>query len=320
MFGFVRVIVMLAVLMVVCGFMYLLFGFFRNRIPERIIYSVRQYQWSRYMKRKSASISNQEQVGVIKERGILLKIDKLLDEAGWRRIYSYFSSEVYFILGFIFSVFPAILGYMLSGTLYVSFLIIVLVWFLWGMLLYICAAVRYKKIQGQLMFFINLLENYSRTSDDLVDIIAKTENYLEEPLKNTIAQFQWEARHTGEIETAIGHLKTRLSHRKMQEIIQNLDMCRRHEANYAEVISDMRVSIQEYLKSKEERNSINQTAKGSILVMMLVGLFIMKLVNGFVEGGIYNLLTSNILGMTILVYQILLIVFGIWQFIKVDRD
>ena len=312
MIGFVRVIVVIAILMVVLGCMYLLLGFFLNRIPERVIYYVRQIQWSRYLKRKSASVRNQEQFGVVKERGILLRVDKLLEEAGWRKFYSYFSSEVYFMLGFILSVLPAILSYMFSGALYVSFIIILLVWVVWGMLLYICAAMRYKKIQNQLMFFINLLENYSRTSDDLVDIISKTENYLEEPLRNTIAQFQWEAKHTGEIETAIGHLKTRLSHRKMQEIIQNLDMCRRHEANYAEIISDMRVSIQEYLKSKEERNGIRQSAKGSILVMMLVGVFIMKLVNGFVEGGIYNLLTSNVLGITILVYQILLIVFGLW--------
>lgn len=272
------------------------------------------------MERKNNAMLKQEQYGVIVEKGIFSKIDRMLDESGWRRIYSYLSSEVYLTVGFLVSIFLAFLCYLYFGRFFISFISICVTLLFWWLLLYISAAVRYKKIQNQLMFFINLLENYSRTSDDLIDIIAKTENYLEEPLKNVIAQFQWEARHTGEIETALSHLKVLLPHRKFQEIIQNLDMCRRHEANYDEVIRDMRLSVKEYLKSKEEKDNIRQMAKGSIIIMMFVGVFIIKLVNGFVEDGIFNLLSRSIFGICIIIYIIFLVLFGIWQFIKIDRD
>lgn len=311
---------MSVVLVIVAASIFSIYSFLKIKKLDKVVYYIKKFQWGRYLERKNNAMLKQEQYGVIVEKGIFSKIDRMLDESGWRRIYSYLSSEVYLTVGFLVSIFLAFLCYLYFGRFFISFISICVTLLFWWLLLYISAAVRYKKIQNQLMFFINLLENYSRTSDDLIDIIAKTENYLEEPLKNVIAQFQWEARHTGEIETALSHLKVLLPHRKFQEIIQNLDMCRRHEANYDEVIRDMRLSVKEYLKSKEEKDNIRQMAKGSIIIMMFVGVFIIKLVNGFVEDGIFNLLSRSIFGICIIIYIIFLVLFGIWQFIKVDRD
>lgn len=301
-------------------FINLIHVFIKSGKFEILMINFRNIRWSSYVNRRKHMITQEQSAGMSKERGIITKIDRLIDESGWRNVYSYLSSELYISICVLIFFAATGICYIFTYKISISLCIGIMSVFIWWLVLYISAISRYKKIENQLMIFINLLQNYSKTSDDLVDIISKCGNYLEEPLKFSVLQFQWEATHTGEIETALSHLKEQLPHRKLREIIQNLDMCRRHEANYEEVINDMRVSVQHYIKSHEECNNIRKSAKANILVMMIVGIIIIRLVNGFVDGGVFKLLCSNVIGIIIIIYIAVLCVAGIWQFIKLDRD
>lgn len=285
-----------------------LFGMFNNGI------------WLHYVKRKNLSAINKENSGTVENNGILDKIDGALNNAGWKEYYSYLSAEIFIAFIILITAVFSMIIYAFTKNRSVAFFVAVALLFIPWVILYFAVGIRYKKTERQLMIFINLLENYSRTSDDLVDIIAKTEKYLGEPLNSAIRKFSWEAQHVGETEIAILHLKEKIPHRKFQEIIQNLNICRSHDTNYEEVIADIRISMQQYLKAKEEKNSIRQGTRGSILIMMIVGCFIIRLVNGFVQGGLYRLLRSNFIGLIILFYILAVAIVGLWQLLKIDRS
>ena len=270
--------------------------------------------------RKRTVHMNEMTNGSVDEKGLLNKIDSVLVSSGFREKYSYISSELLILSDLCAAIFCGLIICFFFGNK-LSFFIV-----LGGFIVFPCIVLyflqgsRYLKTERQLMIFINLLENYSKTSDDLVDIISKTETYVDEPLKSAIRKFSWEAKHVGELDEAILHLKEKIPHRKFQEILQNLDICRKHDTNYEEVISDIRISMQQYLKSKEEKKSIRQSSRGNVIIMLLVGVFIIKLVDGFVEGGLIALLCGNILGGIILIYIIFVVLAGVWQLVKIDRN
>lgn len=317
MFRNIRFILGVVIICICIAFVFLIL---KGNITKGIICRIKSWHRNCYVKRRKNLTAQLEQSGIIKEKGLMIRLDKLIEESGLKHFYSYMSGELFLISIISMSILIGIIVYLLFGNVFSSVLAIIGIVIGCFGVAYIFAGNRYKKTERQLLLFINLMENYSRTSDDLVEIIGRTESYLDEPLKSVIARFHWECGHTGEIGTALGHLKIQLPNRKLQEIIHNLDICRRHEANYEEVIKDMRVSVQEYLKSKEERKNIQQTSKGNVMVMMLVGVFIIKMVDKFIDGGVLNLLSSNIIGILILIYMFTLVLFGVWQFIKVDRN
>jgi len=312
-------IIMIAVI-IVCIFSFLLFLWFDCGVVTKVFRIVYNNFWNHYLKRKRIANISEKYYGITGEKGILNKIDKKINGTGWKERYSYLSSELFVAISIILSTIFWFISFLISHKFMFSFAICIPVLFIPWLILYFTEGIRYKKTEKQLMVFINLLENYSRTSDDLIDIISKTELYMDEPLKSAIRKFSWEAKHIGETDAAIKHLTEKIPHRKFKEIIQNLEICRKHDTNYEDVLKDIRVSIQEYLKSKEEKMIIRQNTRGNIMIMMFVGGFIMRLVNGFVEGGLLTLLSSNFIGILIITYIVLVVLTGIWQLVKIDRN
>lgn len=273
-----------------------------------------------YLLRQEAFQGQEGLPGAKKEKGWLFRLDRLLDEIGIRRKWSYLTAEIYLLFFFAILAVIGVFIFLLTKSVVYFLLGMFLLTLIHGTGLYLLAGYYYKKTEKQLLAFINLIDNYAQTSDDLVEIIGKTETYLEKPLKTAVSEFHWEAVHTGEIDTALRHLTLKVQHGKLKEMIRNLDICRRHEANYTEIITDIRVSVKEYLASKEERRSIQQNARASIVIIILVGILILRLVNGFIGGDLWKLLLRSKAGIAILVYLFVVLTAGIRHFIKIDKS
>lgn len=288
-------------------------------IVTRFLRRISESQWERYLERRQVQNREELDYGTMREKGLLARLDRMINDSGWREWFGYLCGELYLVFNAALFFLVVLLCRVILGGVILPVLCGILS--LGGLfaMLYLSGARRYLKVQKQLMVFINLLENYSKTSDDLVDIISRTGGYLDDPLRDKIFGFQWEAMHGVDVRVALTHLKNQVPHEKFREIIQNLDMCRRHEANYAEVIRDVRISLQAYLRAKQEREEIQKGARGNVAVMLLVGAMILKLTDGFVSGGLKALLFGNTVGLVILCYVMAILLFGVWQFVKVDR-
>lgn len=316
----INVFTIIAALAIAGFFSFIVYLCMKEGVIDTVIRRIYNNFWNHYLKRKRIAKISENYYGAVNEKGLLTKIDKKISASGLRDKYSYLSAELYIAISLLSSMAAGGVYFLIFHNFLWSILFSVIVFLTPWFILYFAEGIRYKKTERQLLVFINLLENYSRTSDDLVDIILKTEMYLEEPLKSSIRKFAWEAKNTGEIDIAIKHLVEKNSDRKFKEIIQNLEICRKHDTNYEDVLEDIRVSTQEYLRSKEEKMSLRQNTRANIIIMMLVGGVIVRLVNGFVEGGLLRLLMSGAIGILIVTYIVVVLLIGVWQIVKIDKN
>ena len=117
---------------------------------------------------------------------------------------------------------------------------------------------------------------------------------------------------TGDKGRAIRNLEKRIEHEKFQELIRNLEICSRYEANYGEVIKDSRGLLREYLAAAKERKAIINNAR--VEIAMIIGCcgVVFWMINDFTEKGILSLLLSSFAGNLLLAYCLLMIIFAVW--------
>ena len=192
------------------------------------------------------------------------------------------------------------------------------IWFLCYMVLYFMALSNYRKTEESLMTFINLMENYSSMEDELIAIFSRIQTFLTEPIKSAVEQCCIEAEMTGDKGRAIRNLEKRIEHEKFKELVRNLEICSRYEANYGEVIKDSRSLLREYLAAAKERKAILNNARIEIAMIIGCSGIVFWMMNDFTQAGIMSVLLGSMVGNIILAYCILMLLYAVWT-VAIDR-
>lgn len=249
---------------------------------------------------------------------LLYKLDLLVLQSNIRKWIPFASTEILLVLTIILAAagFAAVTS--ITGTWIFGILGFAGVCFLSYMVLYFMALSNYKKTEESLMTFINLLENYSSMEDELISIFSRINSFLTEPVRSAVEQCCIEAEMTGDRSRAIRNLEKRIEHEKFKELVRNLEICSRYEANYGEVIKDSRSLLREYLAAVKERKSILNNAR--IEIAMIIGCcgLVFWMINDFTQTGIFSLLLGSTAGNIILVYCILMVLYALWT-VAFDR-
>lgn len=249
---------------------------------------------------------------------LLYKLDLLVLQSNIRKFLPFASTEILLILTLILGAVSFGVVTSQSGTWIFGILGFAAVCFLSYMVLYFMALHNYKKTEDSLMTFINLLENYSSMEDELIAIFSRISPFLTEPVKSAIEQCCLEAEMTGDRRRAARNLEKRIEHDKFKELVRNLEICSRYEANYAEVIKDSRSLLREYLAAVKERKAIVNNAR--IEIAMIIGCcgLVFWMINDFTQSGIFSLLLGSTIGNILLVYCILMVLYAVWT-VAFDR-
>lgn len=243
---------------------------------------------------------------------LLYRIDLLVIQSNIKKRIPFAVTEILLILILLlavtgFTVVTAVTGTWIFGVL--GFLGVGITAYL---LLYFMALRNYKRTEEGLMTFINLLENYSSMEDELISIFSRIDSFLEEPLKSAVEQCCIEAEMTGDRVGAIRNLEKSIEHEKFKELIRNLEICSRYEANYGEVIKDSRNLLREYLAVAKERKAILNNARIEIAMIIACCGVVFFMMNDFTETGILSVLLGSLIGNLILIYCIFMIFFALW--------
>lgn len=162
--------------------------------------------------------------------------------------------------------------------------------------------VQRKQIDEQTISFLNLIENFSKTEDDIINIFDKANQYMKEPLKGIINQFVLDSRLNGNIDEAFEKLIKKLCGTKLSDVIESLKICSEHDSNYEMVVSDSKKSVNVYLKSLSVRNAIRNSARVDMAALVLALFIIVKLLNSFLSENIWIIMTGSFIGIGILLY------------------
>lgn len=169
-----------------------------------------------------------------------------------------------------------------------------------------------NQIEKQMLSFMNLIENFSAADDDIVNICDRANQYMEEPLKEIINDFVMEARLYGDLDAAFDKVAARLSGTKLRDVFQNLKICSHHTTGYAEVIGDVRSFVKEYLKSKSIRNAVINSARVDLAALVIAGVIILKILNEFLSQNVLVILGASFMGIAIMLYCSVILLWGIY--------
>ena len=289
---------------------------------HKVVTSVAENVYEKAMEQETERQNTQQRLNVLEGRQekihFLYKLDLLVLQSNIRKIIPFASTEILFILtlGLGAVAFMAVTS--LTGTWIFGILGFVGAFTLIYLVLYFMALGNYQKTEESLMTFINLLENYSGLEDELITIFSRIQPFLNEPVKSAVESCCMEANMTGDRRMAVRNLEKRIEHEKFKELVRNLEICSRYEANYGEVIKDSRSLLREYLAAVKERKAILNNARIEIVMIIACCGVVFWMMNDFTEKGILALLLSSTVGNLLLVYCILIVLYAIWS-VAFDR-
>ncbi len=178
---------------------------------------------------------------------------------------------------------------------------------------------RRKRTEKELLPFLNVVDNFSKGHEDLFYILENAGRYLKEPLKSAVLECSRHAAQTGKRYEAIQELIYSIQHPKFQEMVHNLDICSRNEANYSEVLKDMRESLVNYLSNRREEETILREGKIQILLILCMGMPMIGMLRAVTGVSVLSM-TKNFFGRAVIGYWILVLLFILYQmFFGEDR-
>lgn len=272
----------------------------------------------RYNKRKEKKEKIRIEEGNIRDKSFLGKIDLLILRSNIKNRIPFFNTEIY--ISFSITLFAT--GFLLGDKLFNHWLVGLILALLSTLILYasiyFIAAYNYERIDKESLTFANMLENYSVTTDDIVSIMDQSSVYLKQPLKGYIEEFVSDVARTGDSTIAFRNLEYKIESERVRNIIRNLEICSRHEANYKEIITDNRDTLKEHLKAKEQRKSLINNGRMEIIICYLMCSVILYVFTSFVPN-LRQLLTETFLGNLILTYNIVVMAVIFWNLISFDK-
>lgn len=272
----------------------------------------------KYLKRKSEKEQIRIEMGNVKEKTFLGKMDLLIERSGIRKKIHFFNTESYMIINIILIFASMIFGIIKYKFWIVGIVFSVIAVLILYLILTIMANVNYERIDKEVMTFINILENYSGTNDDITLIMEKTYPFIKEPLSSYIQEFCNDVYTRGDLQEAFRRFEARIENERIKDILRNLEICSRHEANYKEIIKDSRETLKDYLTAKEERKSIIKNKRIEITMCIVVSGVILYICKSFVPN-IWQLLKTTFTGNVILLYCITVITICISNIIGFDK-
>ncbi len=284
-----------------------------NKITKIVIDSFEES----YDKRCSKSDKQKLVEGNIEETNILRSLDIMINRSGIREKYSFFTTEVFIALTIVIVVSTYFLSKFINNYWGFNLLIAMFAGLACYFSIYYLSGISYEKIDSQITNFINYLENFASTNVDIVTIIEKTSFYMEDPLKSYLEKFVTESRQ-GKIKLAFQNLVDKIENVKFQQLIKNLEIASRHEANYKEVVSESRIILKGYFKNKEKRKELIRNGRIELIMMLLISTLVLKMVADITPNLANDIFTTTE-GAIFVVIGIILIGACIWLFLRIDR-
>jgi len=218
------------------------------------------------------------------KKDLLSSIDEDLAYSGIKNTFPWITTELYI---FITCGIALILG--AAVTIFTTWIygvvVIIITVITFNTIIIIMGSRQEQKIEKILLQFMNIVDNFSKTSDDLITILDRTSKYIDEPLATIIAESVVEARNTGDSMLALQHLQDKVKTQHFKILMRNLEITSRFETNYSDIIADCRGIFHEYLKSEKEKRSMRLSGLLEIIVMILTGFACIWIINDVTDSG-----------------------------------
>ena len=221
------------------------------------------------------------------------RLDEELAYSGIKEKFSWLTTELYVIIVMLTATLVMTVTVVVSG-LWQGIMAACLVVSAFKLVITLISNARDRKTETQLLQFMNIIDNFSKTSDDLVEILEKASRYIDDPLGGQIYDAVQEARNTGDSMMALQDLQNNVKNKHFKILIRNLETSSRFENNYSDIIEDCRNIFHDYIRAQKEKRSLRMNGVMEILIMVAVGILSVVMVGQMTEeGNVIKILLNN---------------------------
>ena len=174
----------------------------------------------------------------------------------------------------------------------------------------ILAHANYKKVDAELIKFVDLLSNFSVTSGEITDIFHQISRYMSAPLSNVLEECYYDARTCGNTSLALYAMADKIEHPMFKRLIRNIEICINYTADFAVIVANSRKLLANDQRAKKQRKSM---ANENFIDMFIVsaGMFASLIIVDTLGTGIWQILTDTTLGhICIAAIAIIFVIFG----------
>lgn len=293
--------------------------FIEQKIPHLTINKLYSRTKKEALLREEEEKRHREEEGRREKVYFLRRMDLLIERSGITSKIPFINTGTYLMITFtLILVFTG--GVLLITDLPIMSLMMgLIILFLSYLILYLMSGINYRATEKNILEFTNLLENYSKTNHDIITILNKVYPYLNNPLHDAVEACVIEARSSGDVSKALLNLEHKIELEKFKEIIRNIEICSRYEANYEEIIKDSRKMLRDYIAAREERRALIKNSRIEMVIILFCGILIINMLDNFSEIGIFNVLIHSLIGNVILAYCIVVLFLGFWVLLAIDK-
>ena len=240
--------------------------------------------------------------GDIEEKGVINKLDRILTYSGLKHKFKFLNTELILLFWIVESALAVIIAQYFDAFLYgviIALLIIVITY----MSLSVFSNIQYKTVHKSILKFVNIVENFAATSNDIITILEKSCAYAQNPIKDAVYRCVVEARNSGDKDYALRKLQDSIENEYFKELIRTLRIASNYESNYVEVIRDCKSMLQQSLKYESEKQSIRNNGRNDMILLTAVGVLCISLTESISGFPIKELLfNTGIFGQLLFIY------------------
>lgn len=291
----------------------------KEAVENHVVDSIGNFFMKKSAGRKDIEEEKVMEDGYGQESSVLYRLDLALYQAGISKKIPFMVSEVFILITAFLCVGAFVTALIFIKNIIAAFCIAAFLIFLEYLLVEVLLIHNSTKIEEEIVKFTNLLENYSKSSDDIVTIMENTWSYLNEPLRSAIKACCVECRTSGDTQTAFKRLELAIRYRHFSELVRNLEMCSRYNADYSAVIHKSRDIIRDYISQKEQRKQLANTSRLNICILYLGAIIVIRTLEGIGEHGILSVVSSSGMGYIIMAAGFAIILYSARQMIVMGR-
>lgn len=248
------------------------------------------------------------------------RLELLLYYSGVRNRVPFLSAKVFIIMmvGFVCTSF--LLGMVLFQTVWKSILFCAaLILFLFGWL-QVLRRINLKNTERHLLELLNLTESFAATGEEPLAILSACSPYLKGPVGQALRSIERYLSKGWSSGMVLAQLKVMLEHPKWQEFIHNLNVCSMYNSEFSYVFRSSRKSIQAYLTSGKERQSVKNTARMEMLAIVVLCLVIIVVLSNFLQISVEELLWGSVVGKGCTIYMLSIMGLFFWKMGDSERE
>ena len=249
--------------------------------------------------RKTSLIENaflRAQRTLSKKTSLTRKLDAMLLYSGLNRYIPIFNTENWILLQLIFSGAVILIISTFKIALWKGVLVISVFAAAQYILVSILIGGNYKRVDDDLLKFLDFLGNYSITSGEITSILYQISGYLEEPLRGALEECYYEAQTFGDTSAALLSMTKKIQHPKFAEVVRNIEVTMRYSADFTILVNQSRRSVREHMRMRQERKSLAKEAWVNMMILGAMTVVIFMTVESLVGVSVEEVLMGTWIG------------------------